>query len=121
MNNVAELAAKRVTHAHRVVAGMSKEEKAMLPPEWRTVPEWKESAGYRIPQWGHYRHVWHHIREAGEASLITLMAPSAASRQSNFSPNALQKLIAETDYTRTSGCGIVYHIAAFWKARRAGL
>ena len=120
MQYVAELAANRVTHVGRVLASTSEEDRALLPPDWRTVPEWKESAaGYRIPQWGHYRHVWHHLREAGEASLITLMLPTPD--ESAFSTEALQTLIAESDYAHQSGCGIVYHLAAYWKARRISL
>lgn len=119
MKNVAKLASDRVAHVDRVLAGMSDDERSMLPPDWRTVPEWKEQSGYRIPQWGSYRHVWHHLREAGEARVVILMLPTP--EKSLFSEESLKRLVNDCDYTRISGCGIVYHLAAFWKARQIDL
>ena len=30
----------------------------------------------------------------------------------------LREVILQTDYLHNSSCGIIYHLAAYWKARR---
>ncbi|MGB3118978.1 MAG: hypothetical protein WBE58_09165, partial [Verrucomicrobiales bacterium] len=85
-------------------------------PDWRTVPEWKNQKGYPNPQWGPYREIWHLTREAGESALILLMGDSSSLTEAQ--QTALTKLIAGFDYAHNSSCGILYHQAAYWKARR---
>jgi hypothetical protein len=88
----------------------------MLGPDWRTVPEWKNQKGYPNPQWGPFREIWHLTREAGESALILLMVDSptlTAEQQAS-----LKNLIVSFNYMHNASCGIVYHLAAYWKARR---
>ncbi len=33
-------------------------------------------------------------------------------------PTALTTMITGFDYVHNSSCGIIYHLAAYWKARR---
>lgn len=118
MLHVRDLAAKRFTSVLGQLAKKSPEEMKMLGPDWRTVPEWKNQKGYPNPQWGPFREIWHLTREAGESALILLMvdAPTLTPEQRD----SLQKLINGFDYTHNASCGLVYHLAAYWKARRHG-
>jgi hypothetical protein len=119
MIHVRDLAAKRFTSVIRQLAEKSPEEMRMTGPDWRTVPVWKNQKGYPNPQWGPFREVWHLTREAGESALILLMVepPSLTAGQKG----ALSELIGGFDYDHNASCGILYHLAAFWKARRHGL
>ena len=88
----------------------------MLGPDWRHVAVWKDQKGYMNPQWGTYREVWHLTREAGESALIPLML-----KEPVITPGQKQDLrdvLLQTDYLHNSSCGILYHLAAYWKARR---
>lgn len=116
MLHVRDLAAKRFTSVLAQIAKKNPDEMRMLGPDWRTVPEWKDQKGYPNPQWGPFREIWHLTREAGESALILLMVdePKLSVEQSA----ALQKLVADFDYTHNASCGLVYHLAAYWKARR---
>jgi hypothetical protein len=116
MKHVRELAAKRFTGVLSSLAKKTPEEMQMLGPDWRTVPVWKNQKGYPNPQWGPYREIWHLTREAGESSLILLMGESGT--LSNEEQTALKDLIRGFDYQHNSSCGIIYHLAAYWKARR---
>lgn len=88
----------------------------MTGPDWRTVPEWKSKKGYPNPQWGPFREIWHLTREAGESALILLMVKSPV--LTTEEQTALQKLTGGFDYLHNASCGLVYHLAACWKARR---
>jgi hypothetical protein len=116
MTHVRDLAAKRFSWVLGQLAKKSAEEMQMLGPDWRKVPVWKDQKGYLNPQWGPYREVWHLTREAGESSLVLLMIDPdsiSAAQQS-----ALTELIRHFDYMHNSSCGVIYHLAAYWKARR---
>lgn len=113
---VAGMARKRAT---QIEPHLFKLDLKMLGPDWRTVPEWKNQKGYIIPQWGTYRKVWHESREVGEAALVALM--TAQPDETAVIQGVLKKTIGGMDYEHYSGCGIVYHLAAYWKARRLGL
>jgi hypothetical protein len=116
MKHVSELAERRLNYTLKGIAKKSAEEMRMLGPDWRQVKEWKDQKGYLNPQWGPYREIWHLTREAGESALIPLMVDSPA-----ISPEQKQQLhevILQTDYLHNSSCGIIYHLAAYWKARR---
>lgn len=116
MRHVRGLAAQRFQHVRARLAQKSPEEMRRLGPDWRTVPEWKNQKGYLNPQWGPFREIWHLTREAGEAAVTMLMADPDA-----FSPAeqaALTDLIRNFDYGHNASCGLVYHLAAYWKARR---
>jgi hypothetical protein len=116
MLHVRDLGAKRFTNVLARISKKSPEEMRMLGPDWRTVPEWKDQKGYLNPQWGPFREIWHLTREVGEAALILVMTddmmPSAEQQTS------LQTLIRNFDYTHNASCGLIYHLAAYWKARR---
>ena len=116
MLHVRDLAAKRFTSVLAQIEKKSPEEMQMLGPDWRTVPEWKNQKGYPNPQWGPFREIWHLTREAGESALILLMVESPT--LTNEQRSALQKLLSSFDYPRNASCGLVYHLAAYWKARR---
>lgn len=116
MDHVRSLAAERFTGVSGKLAQKSASEMAMLGPDWRTVKEWKNQKGYINPQWGAYREIWHLTREAGESALILFMSnphPVSADQQT-----ALNALLLDFDYLHNSSCGIIYHLAAYWKARR---
>ena len=115
MLHVRDLAAKRFTSVLAQIEKKSPEEMQMLGPDWRTVPEWKNQKGYPNPQWGPFREIWHLTREAGESALILLMVESPT--LTNEQRSALQKLFGSFDYTHNASCGLVYHLAAYWKAR----
>jgi len=116
MLHVRDLAAKRFTSVLVSLAKKSPEEMRMLGPDWRTVPEWKNQKGYPNPQWGPFREIWHLTREAGESALILLMieSPTLTTKQQT----SLQNLIRDFDYRHNASCGLVYHLAAYWKAHR---
>ncbi|HSJ03547.1 MAG: hypothetical protein ACAI34_22515 [Verrucomicrobium sp.] len=116
MKHVSSLADRRLAYTVKGIAKKTPEEMRMLGPNWRLVKEWKDQKGYMNPQWGPYREIWHLTREAGESAVIPLMvdAPSMAEEQKEL----LRGVILQTDYLQNSSCGILYHLAAYWKARR---
>lgn len=116
MTHVRDLAAKRFTSVLSQIAKKSPEEMQMLGPDWRKVAVWKNQKGYPNPQWGPYREVWHITREAGESALVLLMVDPAS--VSAAQQSSLAGLIRGFDYEHNSSCGIIYHLAAYWKARR---
>ena len=116
MKHVSELSERRLSYTLKGIAKKSAEEMRMLGPDWRHVKEWKDQKGYMNPQWGPYREIWHLIREAGESALTPLMLDSPAI--SAEQKQKLQEVLLQTDYLHNSSCGIIYHLAAYWKARR---
>ncbi len=119
MANVRALAAKRFFSTTKKIATKTPEEMRMLGPDWRHVSEWKNQKGYMNPQWGPYREIWHITREAGESGLILFM--SGADSASDAEKSGLRDLVSGFDYRNNSSCGLVYHLAAYWKARRHGV
>ncbi len=116
MAHVRDLAMKRFNSTAAKIATKSPEEMRMLGPDWRKVAVWKDQKGYQVPQWGPYREIWHLTREAGESALVILMInPGTVTPEQK---GALEKMILQTDYLRNSSCGLIYHLAAYWKARR---
>ena len=118
MQRVSELGWRRFTATAKRFAQKTPEQMRVLGPDWRHVKEWKDQKGYLNPQWGQYREIWYLTREAGEAALIPLM--NAAPDLSSAQTEAVQDVLLRTDYLQNSSCGIVFHLAAYWKARRAG-
>ncbi|MGB8168754.1 MAG: hypothetical protein WCF18_14755 [Chthoniobacteraceae bacterium] len=116
MLHVRELAAKRFKSVLEKIAKKSPEEMQMLGPDWRNVPEWKDQKGYANPQWGAYREIWHLTREAGESALILLMVDPGSVAE--VQRTSFRGLVEGFDYLHNSSCGIIYHLAAYWKARR---
>lgn len=119
MLHVRDLAAKRFTSVLAQIAKKSPQDMQMLGPDWRTVPVWKNQEGYPNPQWGPFREIWHLTREAGESALILLMAAPQA--LTSAQQTALRNLFDRFDHTHNASCGLVYHLAAYWKARRHGM
>lgn len=119
MSHVSSLGERRLASTTKAIAKKSPEEMQMLGPDWRQVKVWKDQKGYLIPQWGAYREIWHIFREAGESALIPLMVdtPTIKAEQRQL----LRDVILQSDYLHNSSCGIVYHLAAYWKARRHGV
>jgi hypothetical protein len=116
MVKVRALAAKRFSSVLEKIAKKSPEEMRMLGPDWRHVSEWKDQKGYMNPQWGSYREIWHLTREAGESALTLLMVDPASFSETEQA--ALKNMIRTFDYMNNSSCGIIYHLAAYWKACR---
>jgi hypothetical protein len=116
MLHVRDLAAQRFRSVSAQIAQKSPEDMSRTGPDWRTVPEWKNQKGYPNPQWGPFREIWHLTREAGESALILLMVDSPALTAEQQS--TLQKMFGSFDYTHNASCGLVYHLATYWKARR---
>ena len=116
MLHVRDLPAKRFTSVLAQIDKKSPEDMRMLGPDWRTVTEWKNQKGYPNPQWGPFREIWHLTREAGESALILLMVDSP--KLTTEQQTSLQNLIRNFDYPHNASCGLVYHLAAYWKARR---
>jgi hypothetical protein len=116
MLHVRDLAAKRFTNVLAQIAKKSPEDMQMLGPDWRHVAVWKDQKGYPNPQWGPYREIWALTREAGESAVILLMVDPVSISEAQKA--ALKNMIEHFDYTHNSSCGIVYHLAAYWKARR---
>jgi len=71
--------------------------------------------GYRIPTWGEYRKIWSLIREAGESLLVSFMVNNPATETEK--EKLLDDIVSYMNYSRISSCGIVFHIAAYWKAQ----
>ncbi len=116
MTHVRDLAAKRFASVRSQIAKKSPEEMQVVGPDWRNVPQWKNQQGYLNPQWGPYREIWHITREAGESALVFLMIDPAS--VSAAQQKSLAELIRGFDYDHNSSCGVIYHLAAYWKARR---
>ena len=118
MLHVRELALRRFQSVVGKIATKTPAEMSMLGPDWRTVPEWKDQKGYPNPQWGPYREIWHLTREAGESALILFMVdPDSVPPETMTS---LGSLFRGFDYAHNSSCGIIYHLAAYWKGRLVG-
>lgn len=119
MNHVRDLATKRFTSVLDKLTKKTSDEIQMTGPDWRKAPEWKNQKGYPNPQWGPFREIWSLTREAGESALIPLMVPEPSLKPEQ--QTALRNMILNFDYTHNSSCGILYHLAAYWKARRLGV
>ncbi len=115
MTHVRDLAARRFPSVLASLAKKSPEQMRMLGPDWRHVAEWINQKGYPNPQWGPYREIWRLTREAGEAALILLMVDPGSISESQRA--ALRGLLGGFDYAHNSSCGVIYHLAAYWKAR----
>lgn len=118
MQHVASLAAKRTVWTWDKIREKDAETMRMLGPDWRKVEVWKDQKGKPNPQWGSYREIWHITREVGESAVVGLMVepPQISAEQKQL----LQDFLLAFDYPHNSSCGILYHIGAYWKARRAG-
>jgi hypothetical protein len=116
MTKVRDLAAKRFASVLQQIAKKTPEQMQMTGPDWRKVKEWKDQKGYANPQWGPFREIWSLTREAGESALILLMvAPGSVTDSQRESLGAL---IQGFDYTHNASCGLIYHLAAYWKAKK---
>lgn len=118
MLHVRELGMKRLLSVSKSIKGKTPEQMRMLGPDWRKVAVWKDQKGYMNPQWGPYREIWHITREAGESALLIQMV-DARDTPAAF-PASLRDLLQSFDYLHNSSCGIIYHLAAYWKAQRHG-
>mgnify|MGYP003594964496 CR=1 FL=1 len=119
MIKVRDLAAKRFANVLQQIAKKTPEQMAMLGPDWRQVKEWKDQKGYANPQWGPFREIWSLTREAGESSLILLMVVPGSTTE--MQRKSLHELTHKFDYTHNASCGLIYHLAAYWKAKRVGV
>jgi len=111
---VAEMSLTRFVSCKDKLSRMDSHTLSMLGPDWRKVDEWGLQNGYNIPRWGEYRKVWDTIREAGETLTALLMVDQLLPKESQR--ELLNDLTVQMDYQHISSCGVIYHIAAFWKA-----
>ena len=111
-----KVSAKATSRAMNSKAALASVDLAMLGPDWRLSKKWINQGEYRNPQWGAYRHVWHVIREAGELGLVPLMMKNATISASQ--KQRLDDIILQMDYEHCSSCGLIYHLAAYWKMRK---
>jgi len=116
MQQTSKRAVAKLSHARNA---LFKADRTMTGPDWRLAEKWIGQGAYRNPQWGAYRHVWHVIREAGELSLVPLMVDGAVISETEKSN--LQAIILKMDYEQCSSCGLIYHLAAYWKAKKQGI
>jgi len=116
MQHVRQLALDRFQATQQRLQGKTEAELRMCGPDWRTVSEWRNQNGYQNPQWGEFREVWHLTREVGESALVVLMIDPGTT-SSEFR-DALTETVCSFDYQQNASCGIMYHLAAYWKARR---
>ena len=116
IERVGELAFERSIYYLKEIRKMDKTKLTMLGPNWRFVKEWHTQNGYRIPLWGEYRNIWHVVREAGESALVVFMANDPI--LSNEEEKILRDIMSTMDYSHLSGCGIIFHVATYWKARK---
>ena len=116
MMKVRDLAAKRFSIVRQKIATKTPAQMCMLGPDWRRVKEWKDQKGYANPQWGPFREIWSLTREAGESALILLMVEPSATTPSQR--NEIAEMFRSFDYTHNASCGLIYHLAAYWKAKR---
>jgi len=114
-----QISKRSVQKLHHARNALFKADLTMTGPDWRQAEKWIGQGEYRNPQWGAYRHVWHVIREAGELSLVPLMEGTVM--ESDQQQTNLEAIILKMDYEQCSSCGIIYHLAAYWKARKQGL
>ncbi|MGV3660259.1 MAG: hypothetical protein ACO1TE_08735 [Prosthecobacter sp.] len=119
MQHVATLAAKRTRWVWGKIREKDAETMRMLGLDWRKVEVWKDQKGKPNPQWGPYREIWHITREVGESAVVQLMVEPV--QISTEQKQLLRDFILAFDYPHNSSCGILYHIGAYWKARRAGV
>lgn len=113
MLHVRDLVSQRQKSVAQKLAEKTPEQMRMLGPDWRTVKEWKNQNGYMNPQWGPFREIWHLTREAGESAVTMLMVDPATVPSANL--DLLQNLIRDFDYEHNASCGLIYHLAAYWK------
>lgn len=116
MERTGNKALSKISHARKALYDL---DLTVPGPNWRAAEKWITQGEYRNPQWGDYRRVWHAIREAGELSLVPLMVTDLSITDAQ--KQDLEKIILRMDYEQTSSCGIIYHLAAYWKARKRGL
>lgn len=115
MLKVEKMSLQRAQSCKKELLSKNKMELSVLGPDWRLAKNWDIQNGYLIPRWGEYRKVWHLVREAGESLLVVFMVDNPI--HSATKKELLNEIISYMDYTQTSGCGIFFHIAAYWKAQ----
>ncbi|MBC5645686.1 hypothetical protein H8S77_22675 [Parabacteroides sp. BX2] len=116
IKRVGQLALERSLDCLKEIQKIDKAELSMLGPDWRSVKEWHTQNGYKIPRWGKYRNIWHIIREAGESALVVFMTNDFM--LANDEKEILQNVVSAMDYSHLSGCGVIFHVSAYWKARK---
>lgn len=81
---------------------------SMTAPDWRKSKIWT----HETPRWGDYHKVWFAGRKVGELAWACI--------EGGIDPDALKAfcgVVAATDYSRTSSCSIIHHLAAYWALR----
>jgi len=115
MFRVETMALVRANACKEELFSKNETELSLLGPDWRCVKDWNMQKGYRIPTWGEYRKIWSLIREAGESLLVSFMVNNPATETEK--EKLLDDIVSYMNYSRISSCGIVFHIAAYWKAQ----
>ncbi|MBC8601371.1 hypothetical protein H8784_06500 [Parabacteroides acidifaciens] len=116
---VGKMALERSKESLDKLIKLNREQLAVLGPDWRNVEVWDMQKGYKIPRWGEYRKIWELIREIGESSLVVYMQDNEKLHEEEF--KILNEYLSAIDYTRISSCGIIFHVASYWKAKKFGI
>ena len=102
----------------RIEQELAKYDATMLYGDWRHPESWENRNGYMIPKVGVSRAVWRAIRETGELPLVPLMSNGKLSPEM---ARLLKESILNIDYEHCASCGVLFHIASYWKARLHGV
>jgi hypothetical protein len=98
---------------------MDADKRAMLPPNWRNVSMKSDlpwlSDEYGWPQLGEFHEVYELLREIGASLLVVFMSDVPERREE--ARKSLEEMALSMDYQHFSSSGIIFHIAAYWKAR----
>jgi hypothetical protein len=120
MYRVNQMAFKRAIICKDEICAADRETLSMPGPDWRTVKEWDEPReGYKLPRWGEYHSVWYSIRDVGERMIAVCMFDDSEQKLSR--QKLMEEVISSINYREISSCGIIYHIAAYWKARKLSM
>lgn len=103
------LAAKKAAANVALLKQYSASELEMLGPDWRKVEVWNMQGGFPNPYWGAYRVIWNRLRAAGEYACVAALSDDMELHL--VGRRIWQAAIADVNWTRTSCCGIVFHLA----------
>lgn len=116
MQKLASLDNRRVVANKKAFfAVASKYDMAMLPSDWRKPVKWAFRKGvphYATPRWGDYHKVWYAGRGVGEFVWSAIQFGISKDAQTAF-----EDVVLATDYSKTSSCSVMYHLACYWSMK----
>jgi len=115
MSRVEQMSLKHAVSCEKELRATNKDSLAMLGSDWRQAKDWKLQNGYTIPQRGDYGKIWNLVRESGENLLVIFMFENPS--QTVIKKELLEEIASSMDYQHSSSCGVLFHLAAYWRAR----